>query len=175
MNEKQQGTPLKTDYKTRRGWFLRGAVTPLRTKSLKTATNCIFNLFSILVYNCLLQSTFNTKHNLENEIMCKKKYSNVTLAPLCRRCGQPQPLHIMQSASNRLPFGYASPAIVPSLGLLVWSTMQWPMQLGGGRGRSMDAEIVAPPVMETKSHLFCTDYFDQQDSNGPAGAYIVTA
>ena len=43
----------------------------------------------------------------------KRKYSNVTLAPLCRRCGQPQPLHIMQSASNRLPFGYASPAIVP--------------------------------------------------------------
>ena len=49
------------------------------------------------------------------------------------------------------------------------------MQLGGGRGRSMDAEIVAPPVMETKSHIFCTDNFDQQDSNGPAGAYIVTA
>ena len=62
-----------------------------------------------------------------------------------------------------------------SLGLLVWSTMQWPMQLGGGRGRSMDAEIVAPPVMETKSHLFCTDYVVQQDSNGPAGAYLVTA
>ena len=29
----------------------------------------------------------------------------------------------------------------------------------------MDAEIDAPPVMETKSHLFCTDNFDQQDSN----------
>ena len=128
MNEKQQGTALKTDYKTRRGWFLRGAVTPLRTKSLKTATNCIFNLFSILVYNCLLQSTFNTKHNLENEIMCKKKYSNVTLAPLCRRCGQPQPLHIMQSASNRLPFGYASPAIVPkswSFGQLCNGQCNW--------------------------------------------------
>ena len=61
MNEKQQGTALKTDYKTRRGWFLRGAVTPLRTKSLKTATNCIFNLFSILVHNCLLHSTFIAK------------------------------------------------------------------------------------------------------------------
>ena len=47
------------------------------------------------------------------KLCVKRKYSNVTLAPLCRRCGQPQPLHIMQSASNRLPFGYASPAIVP--------------------------------------------------------------
>ena len=36
-----------------------------------------------------------------------------------------------------------------SLGLLVWSIMQWPMQLGGGRGRRLDAEINAPPVMET--------------------------
>ena len=55
------------------------------------------------------------------KLCVKRKYSNVTLAPLCRRCGQPQPLHIMQSASNRLPFGYASPAIVPkswSFGLI---------------------------------------------------------
>ena len=74
MNEKQQGTALKTDYKTRRGWFLRGAVTPLRTKSLKTATNCIFNLFAIFVYiivSCILLSL--RKRNLENEIMCKKE------------------------------------------------------------------------------------------------------
>ena len=33
------------------------------------------------------------------------------------------------------------------------------MQLRGGRGRSMDAETAAPPLMETKSHLFCTDNY----------------
>ena len=129
MNEKQQGTALKTDYKTRRGWFLRGAVTPLRTKSLKTATNCIFNLFSILVYNRLLHSTFIAKTQPKKWNYVSKENILMWRWHPCADAADSLNLYIL--CSLLLTACHSDMLLLQSslsLDLLVWSTMQWPMQ-----------------------------------------------